>query len=214
MKLTQSFDVARPVHDVWTFLDQPTVVAACLPGVEQVDVRTPDDIDVRVTQSLGPMTATFAAAVTITLREVDKRIEFSATGKTVRGAMGNVRAAVVVELAPTAAGTQVTVDGDVALAGALGSVGQKVVAKQAAKVTSQFAANLARELGAEAVAAGNAGTPAHTTAGESTSTGGHALPPTPSSDSSRWLAAASLGVSVATLAMGVLTYRRVRTALR
>jgi carbon monoxide dehydrogenase subunit G len=203
VKLIQSFEVARPVHEVWAFLDDPRSVAGCLPGVEEVEVRGPDDIDVRVTQSIGPMTATFAAAATITLREVGKRIEFSTTGKTVRGAMGNVRAAVVVELAPTAAGTRVTVDGDVALAGALGSVGQKVVAKQAGKVTAQFAANLARELGTETVAA---------TAGAIAS--GAPAPRAPDvSDSTRLLAAASLGLSAATLLVSVLTYRWLRKAL-
>jgi hypothetical protein len=58
-------------------------------------------------------------------------------------------------------GTRVVVDGDVVLAGALGSVGQKVVAKHATKVTAEFAANLQRALNGEAPirvgAAGGAG---------------------------------------------------------
>ncbi len=41
------------------------------------------------------------------------------------------------------------VEGDLVLAGALGSVGQKVVARQAGKVTAEFAANLQRALGGE-----------------------------------------------------------------
>jgi hypothetical protein len=54
-----------------------------------------------------------------------------------------------VRLHGTAEGTSVLVDGDLALAGALGSVGQKVVARQAGKVTAEFAANLQRALSGE-----------------------------------------------------------------
>jgi carbon monoxide dehydrogenase subunit G len=115
MKLHEEFEVAEPLAAVWRFFEQPEAVAQCVPGVEQLTVVTPDDIDVRLTQSVGPMTATFAASVKIVERVPEKLIGFTATGKSVRGAMGNVR--------------------------------QKVVAKQAGKVTGQFARNLEAALG-------------------------------------------------------------------
>jgi carbon monoxide dehydrogenase subunit G len=154
VKLREEFEVSQPVTDVWAFLDRPEAVAGCVPGVEQLSVLTPDDIDVRIKQSVGPMNATFAANVRITERDSERRMAFTAVGKSVRGAAGNVRAEVVVGLRPSTAGTVVDVEGDVALAGALGSVGQKVVAKQAGKVTAQFARNLEAALG------GGAPTPA------------------------------------------------------
>jgi hypothetical protein len=147
VKLHEEFEVAQQVADVWAFLDRPESVASCVPGVEQLSVLTPDDIDVRLSQSIGPMNATFAASVRITDREPERRMAFTAVGKSVRGAAGNVRAEVVVGLRSSATGTVVDVEGDVALAGALGSVGQKVVAKQAGKVTAQFARNLESALG-------------------------------------------------------------------
>lgn len=149
MKLKEEFRLGRPVAEVWSFVDQPRLVAECMPGVEDLSMSGPDELQVRVTQSVGPMSATFAADLTIVERVPEKRVAFTATGKTVRGAMGNVRASVTVELEPGADGTNVVVDGDVALAGALGSVGQKVVAKQAGKVTAAFARNLEAALGGE-----------------------------------------------------------------
>jgi uncharacterized protein len=147
VKLREEFEVAEPVASVWTFFEQPEAVAQCVPGVEQLTVLTPDDIEVRLTQSIGPMSATFAAKVAIVERVTEKLIGFTATGKSVRGAMGNVRATVTVTLQPVGERTVVAIDGDVAPAGALGSVGQKVVAKQAGKVTAQFARNLEAALG-------------------------------------------------------------------
>jgi carbon monoxide dehydrogenase subunit G len=142
MKLREEFHVARPVADVWTFFEQPERVAACLPGVEEVTVVDPDNVTVRATQRLGPMTATFDAKVKITERVSGELIRFTATGRTVKGALGNVRAGTSVRLAPVDGRTLVSVEGDVTLAGALGSVGQKVVSRQAGKVTAEFARNL------------------------------------------------------------------------
>ncbi len=149
MKMQQEFTVAEPVSAVWKFFDEPESVAACLPGVEHVTVLDKDNVEVRATQSLGPMTATFEAKVTVLERVTDELIRFRATGRSVRGAVGNLRTENTVRLRSTAEGTSVLVDGDLVLAGALGSVGQKVVSRQAGKVTAEFAANLQRALNGE-----------------------------------------------------------------
>jgi carbon monoxide dehydrogenase subunit G len=152
MRMQQEFTVAEPVSTVWKFFDEPEAVAGCLPGVESVSVLDDDNVQVRVTQSLGPMSATFEAKVTVLERVTEELIRFRATGKSVRGAVGNLRTENTVRLRSTDEGTSVLVDGDLVLAGALGSVGQKVVGRQAAKVTAEFAANLQRALSGEAPA--------------------------------------------------------------
>jgi len=152
MRMQQEFTVAEPVSAVWKFFDEPEAVASCLPGVEQVKVLDGDNVQVRATQSLGPMTATFEAKVTVLERVTEELIRFRATGKSVRGAVGNLRTENTVRLRAVAGGTSVVVDGDLVLAGALGSVGQKVVSRQAAKVTAEFAANLQRALNGEPAA--------------------------------------------------------------
>ncbi|MBB3087054.1 CoxG family protein [Geodermatophilus sabuli] len=209
MKLREEFEVAQPVASVWEFFERPEAVAGCVPGVEELTVVTPDDIDVRLTQSVGPMTATFAAKVAIVERVPEKLIGFTATGKSVRGAMGNVRATVSVQLEPVGNATVVMVEGEVALAGALGSVGQKVVAKQAGKVTAQFARNLEAALG------GTAGQPTATTpatgAAEAARPALRTLPPVteraPAGDPWSKVAAALSAVSVV---LGVVSLRRTR----
>jgi uncharacterized protein len=152
MKMQQEFTVVQPVSEVWKFFDEPESVAGCMPGVEQVTVLDQDNVQVRVTQSLGPMTATFEAKVTVTERVTEELIRFRASGKSVRGAVGNLHTENTVRLSSANGGTTVAVDGDLVLAGALGSVGQKVVNRQAAKVTAEFAANLQRALSGEAPA--------------------------------------------------------------
>jgi carbon monoxide dehydrogenase subunit G len=149
MKLSEEFRIAQQPASVWTFFEQPTLVARCLPGVESISVIDDDNFQIRATQSIGPMNATFDAKVTVLERIPNELIRFRATGRSVRGAVGNIRTENAVHLKPDGDGTTVVVHGEVILAGALGSVGQKVVAKQAGKVTAQFAGNLERALSGE-----------------------------------------------------------------
>jgi carbon monoxide dehydrogenase subunit G len=149
MKLHEEFRVDQPAEAIWSFFEQPERVSRCMPGVEDVTVVDGDNVTVRATQSIGPMSATFDAKVTVLERVPNELIRFQAVGKSVRGAAGNLRATNAVRLVPDGDATTVVVDGDVALAGALGSVGQKVVARQASKVTAEFARNLERSLRGE-----------------------------------------------------------------
>jgi carbon monoxide dehydrogenase subunit G len=161
VKFHEEFDIKQPPAQVWAFFERVDEVAGCLPGVESVQVHDEDNLEVKVTQSVGPMSATFSAKVKIIDREPGRRIAFTAVGKTVRGASGNIRATNEVVLAELdGVGTRVTVDSDVALAGVLGSVGQKVIAKQANKVVAQLAGNLQQALSGEAHAPAVAPKPA------------------------------------------------------
>jgi len=74
MKVHQEFAVTEPVSAVWKFFGEPESVARCMPGVEQVTVLDDDNVQVRTTQSLRPMMATFEAKVTVLERVTDELI--------------------------------------------------------------------------------------------------------------------------------------------
>jgi carbon monoxide dehydrogenase subunit G len=161
MKVSEEFVIEESSETVWQFFEQLDRVARCVPGVEDVTIVDADNSRVRVTQALGPMTATFDVKMRITARDPGRSMEFTAVGRSVRGAAGNVRATHVVRLEDQDGGsTRVFLDGDVALGGMLGSVGQKVVAKQASVVTQSFAQALHEQLtgGVEADAAESSAT--------------------------------------------------------
>jgi carbon monoxide dehydrogenase subunit G len=163
MKYKQEFRVTENVAKVWEFFEQFERVAQCVPGVQKAEVVDSDNVIVTLAQRLGPMSATFDARVQITERIVREKIEFSSTGKAVRGAIGNFRSTNTVLLTAEGEHTHVTVTGDVALGGALGSVGEKVIAKQAEKVTTEFSRNLELALSGKAgtadAASGDNGAP-------------------------------------------------------
>jgi uncharacterized protein len=162
MKVQEQFVVQQSPQRLWEFFEQIDRVARCLPGVEDVEIIDPDNSRLRVTQALGPMSATFDMKMRITDREPGKTMQFTAIGRSVRGAAGNIRTANMVRLQELDGGqaTRVLLDADVALGGMIGSVGQKVVAKQAGKVTKSFAETLQREIGGAAADEGAGPAPA------------------------------------------------------
>ena len=150
MKVSESFVIQEPREAVWTVVGDVERIAACLPGVEQVTMHDEETGNVRITQSLGPMSATFDAKMRVLSREPGRSISFSATGRTIRGAAGNVRVTNSVTLEDAdGAGTRVLLEADVAMGGMLGSVGSKVIARQAAQAAKTFAENLERALRGE-----------------------------------------------------------------
>ena len=146
MKFKQEFTVAERLPIVWAFFQKADEVAQCMPGIDNIQVLDPDQLSVRMTQKVGPISASFDTNVRITERQAPALIQFTLIGKAVRGAVGNFRATNTVTLHEKADQTHVVVEGEAALAGALGSVGQRIIAKQAEKLTARFAENLARVL--------------------------------------------------------------------
>jgi len=144
MKFRQEFRVPEPLSKVWLFFEQPLRVAECIPGFEKAVPLEDNSYSVRATQKLGPMSATFEARIRITEKIHEERIEFNATGKAVRGAVGNFRSQNTVILTPSGDETEVLVEGEAALAGVLGTVGNSIINKQVAKVTAEFSSNLER----------------------------------------------------------------------
>lgn len=146
MKVNESFVIAEPPERIWEFFEQVDQVARCVPGVESVEVIDTDNSRVRVTQAVGPMTATFDLKMRITERRPHALMQFTAVGRAVKGAAGNIRTTNTVRLAPLDEGTRVELEAELAMGGVLGSVGQKVVAKQAGQVTRDFSDALERAI--------------------------------------------------------------------
>jgi carbon monoxide dehydrogenase subunit G len=176
VKVEQSFEIAEPRERLWEFFEQVDEVAKCVPGVESVEVIDADNSKVRVTQSVGPMTATFDLKMRITEREPNERMQFTAIGRAVKGAAGNLRSSNTVTLQSTDAGTRVNLVADLAMGGVLGSVGQKVIAKQATAVTRDFMSSLERAVKGEAIGPAAGAPPATAPKGAAGASAGRSAP--------------------------------------
>jgi carbon monoxide dehydrogenase subunit G len=147
VKFEESFTVDHPVEQTWSFFEDPARPAKCVPGVESVEPLDAEGKSKLVmTQKVGYLSATFNLRWHVSGREPPRSMEITAIGKTIRGAAGELRAKIRIELEPVDGKTQVLLAADFAVGGMLGSVGQKMMALKAREVAAGFAANVSGEL--------------------------------------------------------------------
>ena len=148
MQVQETFEVAAPTDAVWRFFEQVERVARCVPGVTSIDLLGPDRYKVVASQKVGFISATFELTTQVAAKQDGAFMEFASVGKSVAGAIGNLRSRDRVEFAPTeSGGTRITLTSEVAVGGMLGALGHKAIAVKSREMTEKFAAALRAELG-------------------------------------------------------------------
>lgn len=123
--IEKSFEVDRPIEDVWAFLVDPERVVQCLPGATmtgQVDERTYEG---EMGVKLGPVGVTFNGTIHFDRIDEEKHeVEMSGSGNDRKGS-GSVKMSMFSRLAPRdGGGTLVDVSQTVNLSGKLASFGR------------------------------------------------------------------------------------------
>lgn len=125
IEIQKSFEVNRPVEDVWEFLTTPERVVECLPAAkltERVDDRNfRGEMGVR----LGPIGVTFQGTIHYDSLDIENHeVSMHGEGKDARGS-GSVKMQMHSSLKPLdGGGTHVDVSQSVSLAGRLASFGR------------------------------------------------------------------------------------------
>jgi carbon monoxide dehydrogenase subunit G len=151
MQIEEAFTVAAPPETVWTFFEDVERVARCVPGVQTIDVLGPDRYRVVASQKVGFISATFELTTAVAAKEPGKFMEFTSVGKSVKGAVGNLRSRDRVDFEPApGGGTQVRLTSEVAVGGMLGALGHKAILGKSREITQKFAERLRAAISASA----------------------------------------------------------------
>jgi carbon monoxide dehydrogenase subunit G len=138
MLLKDSFIIEAPVEAVWAFLEDVQRIAACVPGIENVEEVGLDTYNGALRIKIGPIGAAFAGQVTITERTPMERLVAEVAGKDGVSA-SLVKATFMGRLSPMQTSTQLDYEMDIALRGRLAQFGLTVVQATAKKMTAEFA---------------------------------------------------------------------------
>ena len=153
MQIQEAFTVDAPPETVWKFFEEIERVARCVPGVQSVDVLGDDRYKIVAMQKVGFISATFEMATYVENREPLRCLALSSVGKSIRGAVGNLRSRDRVDFEPTpGGGTRVTLTSELAVGGMLGALGHKVIASKSKEITGKFAQALQAAIGAAGAA--------------------------------------------------------------
>ncbi len=123
MKISNEFEVARPVQTVWDFFQDVPSVAQCLPGAELTEDKGGGTYAGSIGVKLGPMTANFEGEATVAPDPAARSAAIEGKGVDRRGgSRGQV--SVEYRLTETGAGTKVAVDADISLSGSAAQFGR------------------------------------------------------------------------------------------
>jgi hypothetical protein len=148
MEILESFVVPASIDMVWDFFDDISRISSCVPGLKSLTIVNPDEYKVIIQEKLGYFSATFEVTTRREQIEKFKFMQFSSTGRTVKGSIGNLRSKDRVDFeAIDGQSTRVNVRSEPALGGMLGAIGHKMILSKSRAMTEQFAAALCAQLG-------------------------------------------------------------------
>jgi carbon monoxide dehydrogenase subunit G len=137
MKFQGNLMIARPIEKVWEFLWDVEKLSRCIPGCESVKtVKEREKYELKIKDSVGPITVQFDLLADVKKLEPLKRIEIAMEGKDFKA--GGIRQTMALGLNSAGTNTKVNFETDVNVFGRLGTLGYPFVKKKAEAVIKEF----------------------------------------------------------------------------
>ena len=136
MQLSGSVLIGAPRARVWSALNDPVVLAACIPGCEGVEVVSPVEKTARVMVKVGPVRARFAGRILLSDVVENERCALGFEGS--GGAAGMARGESQVTLTDEGLETRLSYSVKASVAGKLGQVGGRMIDAAAKQMADQF----------------------------------------------------------------------------
>lgn len=136
MQMNGSRLIAASRSVVWTFLNDPEVLRACIPGCEELSGSPEEGFSAVVKQKIGPVQATFRGAVT--LADINAPESYTITGEGKGGVAGFAKGSAQVVLVEAEAGTELTYTVDAQIGGKIAQLGSRLIDSFARKLSDQF----------------------------------------------------------------------------
>jgi carbon monoxide dehydrogenase subunit G len=144
MAMTMSGEVqlAAPREVVWTKLNDPAVLKACIPGCEELEATDEGGFRAVAKMKVGPVSARFKGKVT--LSDLDPPNGYRILGEGEGGVAGFAKGGAIVVLAESDGGTLLTYNVEAQIGGKLAQLGQRLINGSAKKLADEFFANFAK----------------------------------------------------------------------
>lgn len=143
MHIEGSQRIAAPPEQVWEALNDPEVLARCLPGVKTLTPDGDDRFRAQVQLGVGPVRGNFSGVVEVRDKEPSETLSLHVEAKS---PTGTVRAQGEVRLEAAGEGTIVHYRGDAQLHGPMAAFGNRVMQSVAKTLAQQFFKTLEGEV--------------------------------------------------------------------
>ena len=145
MQMNESRLVPAAQDKVWSALNDPEVLAKCIPGCQKLELTAPNEMTATVVIKVGPVKASFSGKVT--LSDIDAPNGYRISGEGSGGVAGFAKGGATVKL--TAEGpdsTRLDYAVDAQIGGKLAQLGGRLIDATAKKLAGEFFENFAAAL--------------------------------------------------------------------
>ena len=143
MPMTMTGDVTLPAGrpKVWTLLNDPEVLKACIPGCESLEKSGDNGFAAVVKTKIGPVSATFKGKVE--LSDLVPLVGYTIKGEGEGGIAGFAKGGAKVSLADAPAGTLMHYDVEAHVGGKIAQLGARLIDGVAKNMADKFFASFA-----------------------------------------------------------------------
>jgi carbon monoxide dehydrogenase subunit G len=144
MEIIGTYKFAAPPARVWELLMDPTVIASCVPGCEELAPEGEDRYRAKMKVAMAAITGNYEGTIIINHKVPPQSYKLTVEGQ---GRPGFVKGAATIALRPEGAGTIVDVTGDVETGGMVARLGQRLISGVAKMMQDRFFACLQSKIG-------------------------------------------------------------------
>ena len=128
--------ISAPQNTVWSALNDPEILKACIPGCESLEATSENEMTAVAAVRLGPIAAKFSGRVK--LSDIDPPNGYTLSGEGKGGPAGFAKGAAKVRLAPAPEGTLLTYTVEAQVGGKIAQLGARLIDATAKSMADQF----------------------------------------------------------------------------
>ena len=136
MDMTGEYRISAPRQRVWEALNDPETLKAAIPGCEELNKLSDNEMEAKVRAKVGPVSATFTGKVT--LSELNAPVSYKISGEGKGGAAGYAKGGAEVSLAEDGADTVLSYQAKADVGGKLAQIGSRLIQGTAKKMADDF----------------------------------------------------------------------------
>jgi carbon monoxide dehydrogenase subunit G len=131
--------IAAPRDVVWQALNDADILRQCIPGCQSLEWTSPSELAASVKLKIGPVSASFSGAVT--LSEVEAPESYTITGEGKGGIAGFAKGGAHVTLVDEGPETLLRYTAQAQVGGKLAQLGSRLIGSSSQKLAAQFFAD-------------------------------------------------------------------------
>ena len=136
MELAEDITIAAPLDKVYEGLNDITILKTCIPGCEELNWTSENELEAKVTLKIGPVKAKFGGKVT--LDTINAPTGFSLAGEGDGGLAGFAKGGADVQLVADGDSTLLKYEAKAQTGGKIAQLGGRLITSTARKLSKMF----------------------------------------------------------------------------